>query len=196
MNKINKGLIIIIVAPSGSGKSTLLKMIFEKYRKLSWSISTTSRKIRPKEVHGKDYFFTTTANFKREIEANRFVEWAEVHGNYYGTSKDFINHALQTGEFVVCDLDVQGTDEMLKLYPDDARAIFIEPPSLEVLEQRLRDRGTETEDTIFRRITNAKSELKRKNDYHYLVQNDSLEDAYKHLEKIVKDLIENKKTGA
>ncbi len=179
-----KGKIIIIVAPSGTGKSTLLKMLFEEFPILNWSVSTTTRPMREGEVDGKDYNFISVEEFKKGIESDDFVEWAEVHSNYYGTSKTFISQMLEAGKLVVCDLDVKGTDNMLKTYPEDAEAIFIEPPSLEILRKRLRGRATDDTNIIELRLNNAEQELKRKDDYDHLVKNEELEQAYRDLKNV------------
>ncbi len=183
------GRIIIIVAPSGTGKSTLLKMLFAAYPALNWSVSTTTRSIREGEIDGRDYNFISVEDFKKGITEGEFIEWAEVHANYYGTSKKFISQMLEEGKVVVCDLDVKGTDNMLESYPEDAEAIFIEPPSLETLRQRLRGRATDGTNIIELRVKNAEEELKRKNDYHYLVKNEDLQVAYGELSKIFKEIL-------
>ncbi|MCB9091320.1 MAG: guanylate kinase [Halobacteriovoraceae bacterium] len=187
-----RGHIIIIVAPSGTGKSTLLKMLFEQFPQLHWSVSTTTRDKRPGEVEGKDYFYTTVEKFKKGIEAEDFAEWAEVHNNYYGTSKKTVEHALENGNIVVCDLDVQGTDSMLQSFPDDTTAIFIEPPSIEDLEKRLRKRATDNTQVIETRLKNAAKELQRKNDFHYLAKNENLEQCYKDLVSIFTEILEQR----
>ncbi|MCB9095432.1 MAG: guanylate kinase [Halobacteriovoraceae bacterium] len=193
MKKMEKrGHIIIIVAPSGTGKSTLLKMLFEQFPQLHWSVSTTTRDKRPGEVEGKDYFYTTVEKFKKGIEAEDFAEWAEVHNNYYGTSKKTVEHALENGNIVVCDLDVQGTDSMLQSFPDDTTAIFIEPPSIEDLEKRLRKRATDNTQVIETRLKNAAKELQRKNDFHYLAKNENLEQCYKDLVSIFTEILEQR----
>ncbi len=173
--------IIIIVAPSGTGKSTLLRMLFENLPQLIWSVSTTTRDKRVGEVYGRDYFFSDKNTFERMIKNEEFAEWAEVHGNYYGTSRNYLDENLKNNRYVVCDIDVQGADAIKKIYKDKAQAIFIEPPSVEVLEERLKKRATDSTQVIQTRINNAKSELTRKNDYDYLVKNDDLECAYKDL---------------
>jgi guanylate kinase len=186
---MKSGVIIIIVAPSGSGKSTLLKEIFKKYRILKWSVSTTTRAARLGESHGRDYFFSNEINFKRGIDERRFVEWAKVHGNYYGTSKEYIDHCLYSKDVIVCDLDVQGAIEMKRLYPRCSEAIFIEPPSLSVLADRLKKRGSESEESLRVRVKNAEQELKFKNDFDFLVKNDSLDHAQKALENCFDTII-------
>lgn len=184
-----RGKLIIIVAPSGTGKSTLIKKLREKFPFLCWSVSTTTRSKRPTEVHGVDYFFTSTEEFKKGIQLNDFVEWANVHGNFYGTSKKFVEQGLSEGKIMLFDLDVQGTDAMLRVFPKDARVIFIAPPSLEILEKRLRERGTENEESIKRRTLNAVDEIKRKNDFEFLVINDNFDQALQDLSSVISQIM-------
>lgn len=179
-----QGKIIVIVAPSGTGKSTLIKRLLKKIDVIKWSVSCTTRPKREQEVHGQDYFFMSELEFKKKIEAKEFVEWAIVHSNYYGTSQSFLKSQVDQGFFVLCDVDVQGTDSIKKIFKDDSVAIFIEPPSIEELEARLRLRGTESDEVIAERIRNAREEIKRKNDYDFVVINDDIDRAYDELENI------------
>jgi guanylate kinase len=185
--------LIVIVAPSGTGKSSLIKKLREEFKQLHWSVSKTTRRKRVNEIEGVDYFFTTEEEFKSDIEKNRFVEWAKVHGNYYGTTKDFVEKGIKEGKVLLFDLDVQGTDAILRDYADYARVIFIAPPSLSSLEERLRARGTEDEETIKRRTQNAVHELKRKNDFEFLVVNDDFDQAYDDLSTIIREILGIKK---
>lgn len=186
---MEKGKIIIIVAPSGTGKSTLIKRLKEEFRELHWSVSFTTRKMREGEVDGKHYFFISREEFIKKKEQGDFIEWAEVHGNFYGTSKGFVSTKVNNGFSLLFDLDVQGADNMKKQFGDEADAIFIAPPNIEALEARLKGRGTEPQDVIRLRLDNAKSELERKDDYDFLVINDELEQAYVDLRKIVANLL-------
>lgn len=184
-----KGIIIVIVAPSGTGKSTLIERLKNDIPRLEWSVSYTTRPKRTGEVHGKDYFFIEESQFKAMIEREEFVEWAKVHSNYYGTSKSFVRQGLELGKTLLFDLDVQGCDEIKKEFKEDSHVIFIEPPSIEELEKRLRGRATDSNETIELRVSNAKSELLRKNDYDSLVMNDEVERAYQELKNLVNKLI-------
>jgi guanylate kinase len=184
------GKIIVICAPSGTGKSTLINRLKTDYPQLEWSVSCTTRPIRANEVNGKDYHFITTEEFEKEIQQDGFVEWAKVHSNYYGTSKSFVSLGLNQGRKMLFDLDVQGADSMKKIFGHDAQVIFIEPPSVEELEKRLRLRGTDSDQVINERVANARKELARKNDYDFLILNDDVEKAYQALQTAVKKILD------
>lgn len=180
-----KGKILIIVAPSGTGKSTLIKRLKEEFRDLHWSVSFTTREMRDGEVDGKHYFYISKEEFLKKKDQGDFIEWAEVHGNYYGTSLGFVNSKVNNGYSLLFDLDVQGADNMKSQFGDQATAIYIAPPSLDTLRERLLGRGTDHQDVINLRLENAKNELQRQNDYDYLVVNDELDKAYQELREIV-----------
>ena len=182
------GFLIIIVAPSGTGKSTLIKRLMKDLPELKWSTSYTTRPPRTGEVHGENYFFVSLEEFQSMLNSQDFLEYAVVHSNYYGTSKTFINDRLSAGDVILLDLDVQGADRVKAHFKNRAKAIFIEPPSIEELERRLRDRGTESDQVISERIQNAKNELLKKNSYDFLILNDDIEKAYQRLKSLVSDL--------
>jgi guanylate kinase len=183
------GNMIVICAPSGTGKSTLLNRLKSDIPDLIWSVSCTTRPIRPGEVHGKDYYFIKPESFEKQIDAGEFIEWAKVHSNYYGTSKRFVTEGLLNNWKMLFDLDVQGADSMKKIYGESAQVIFIEPPSVEELERRLRARGTDSEQVIHERIANARKELLRKNDFDHIIMNDDVGDAYQSLKALVERIL-------
>ena len=180
---------IVICAPSGAGKSTLLTKLKKDHPELVWSVSCTTRPMRTGEAHGKDYFFIKTDSFEKQIADGEFIEWAKVHSNYYGTSKRFVEEGQANNLKMLFDLDVQGVDAMKKIYGDEAQVIFIEPPSIEELEKRLRSRGTDKEEVIIERIKNARRELLRKNDFDHIILNDDVERAYKDLKALVERIL-------
>lgn len=183
-----KGKVVVIIAPSGAGKSTLISRLKEDFPEIKESISYTTRGIRPGEKDGKNYFFVDNDQFEAMIAQNEFIEWAKVHTNYYGSSKSFVEEMLNSGHVVLFDIDVQGADSIKNVFPNESVHIFIEPPSLEELERRLRGRKTETETAIQERLKNARAELNRKDDFDHLVLNDDLEKSYEELKKIVEKL--------
>ncbi|MDA3971846.1 MAG: guanylate kinase [Desulfobulbaceae bacterium] len=171
-----KGNIIILSAPSGTGKTTILRKIMPELGHISFSISHTTRKARVGEKNGVDYHFVDQEEFLRLKEQGEFIEWAEVHGNYYGTSVLSVVQLQEQGQDVVLDIDIQGARQVREKLPE-ASSIFIIPPSWEEQEKRLRGRGTDDETTIHLRLTNAKAELKDIDLYDFVVVNDTIDDA-------------------
>lgn len=188
--EVKKGKLVIIVAPSGTGKSTLLKKVKVEFPMLNESVSYTTRAQRPGETHGVDYFFVSEDEFINMKDSGEFLEWALVHDDYKGSSLNFVEGQLSEGHSLLFDLDVQGADSMKKFFGNQAQVIFIAPPSLEELERRLRDRGTESEDKIQIRLSNAKAEMARVDDYDFIVKNDELERASLELRKVIKEILE------
>lgn len=183
------GKMIVICAPSGTGKSTLLNRLKTDIPDLVWSVSCTTRPMRAGETHGRDYFFIKAQNFEKQIADDEFIEWAKVHSNYYGTSKRFVNEGLANNWKMLFDLDVQGADAMKKIYGGEAQVIFIEPPSIEELEKRLRARGTDSQEVIEERIKNARKELENKNKYDHLILNDDVDTAFQKLKSVVQRIL-------
>ncbi len=179
-----RGILIVVSAPSGTGKTTLCHMLLKEFPDMQFSVSYTTRKPRPGEVNGRDYFFVDRKTFERMIEEGDFLEWAEVYGNLYGTSKSQVLKALSAGKDVLLDIDTQGALQVKKNFPE-AVLIFILPPSFEELERRLRSRGTDDEETIKRRLEFAREEIRRAPLYDYVVVNDRLEVAYDGLRSII-----------
>lgn len=179
--------LIIISAPSGAGKTTLGKRLLEDFPILKQSISSTTRPPRANEIHGKDYLFVPLEEFKKGIEKDHFAEWAHVHGHYYGTSKAVIERAFKEGHRLLLVIDVQGAKALKTEYPETCFSVFITPPSLYELENRLRSRGTDSEETIRKRLQNAGIEMKESSRFDTIIVNDSLERAYQELKTRVKE---------
>lgn len=178
------GNLIVISAPSGAGKTTLCRALLRRYPDILYSISTTTRKPRKGEKDGCDYHFMDKEDFVRKLKDGSWAEWALVHDHYYGTSAVFLERTLNAGKDVLLDIDVQGTRQILERYPN-AVTIFIMPPSLDVLRERLEKRGTDNRETIEKRIRNAREEMAQKNIYHYVIVNDDLETAIGRIIQIV-----------
>ncbi|MBD3840968.1 MAG: guanylate kinase [Campylobacterales bacterium] len=178
---IQKGAILLISGPSGCGKSTLLKAVYKSITNYYFSISTTTRAPRVGEQDGVDYFFTTKEDFQNGISQGNFLEWAQVHGNFYGTSLIPIQKALQENKLVIFDIDVQGFEQVRKQLANITTTVFITTPSLKELETRLISRGTDPQEVIQKRLTNAKKEIEYIDQYDYLIINDNLEIASKQL---------------
>jgi len=179
-----EGLLIVISAPSGAGKTTLTKLLLNEIPSLEFSVSFTTRPPREGEANGRDYWFVSREEFERRIREGDFLEWAEVHGNLYGTSKSQVLKALGEGRDVLLDIDTQGAIEVKKKFPE-AVLIFILPPSLGELERRLRKRGTDEEEVIRRRLEFAREEIKKAPLYDYIVLNEEIEEALRRLVGII-----------
>lgn len=179
------GKLFVLSAPSGTGKTTILKKVMAEVEGLKFSISHTTRCPRQGEQDGVDYHFVTKDDFKAAIEKGNFLEWAEVHSNFYGTSSEAIEQQLKKGIDVVLDIDVQGADIIRSRDDVEAIDLFIAPPSLKELERRLRGRGTEQEDAILTRLKNARVEMHSAKKYQYLIINDEIDIAAQSLKAIV-----------
>jgi len=170
------GQLWVVSAPSGVGKSTILKAVLEQEPELRFSVSRTTRAPRPGEVPGRDYHFISRTEFEAGIGAGRFLEWARVHDQFYGTDRAPIETWLQAGHDVILDIDVRGARQVRAAAPG-LLSVFILPPSFAILEQRLRGRGTEAPDQVARRLGVARRELEEVTSYDYLIVNDRLAEA-------------------
>lgn len=180
-----KGQLFILSAPSGAGKTTLLKKVMAQLSGLAFSISHTTRPPRSGEKNGIDYHFVSVEEFQVMRDQGLFLEWAEVHGNFYGTSRPAVMKQLEQGQDIILDIDVQGAAIIAKDTTVAAVSVFIAPPTLAELERRLRGRGTDSNETIELRLHNAAWEMEAAPDYDYLVINDSLEEAAATLRAVI-----------
>lgn len=185
-----KGKSIIFSAPSGAGKTTIVHHLLSKDFGLEFSISACSREPRSHEVDGKDYYFLDAEAFKEKIEADDFVEWEEVYtDNFYGTLKSEMQRIWGQGKTVIFDVDVVGGLNLKKEFGDNAMAVFVQPPSFEELESRLRGRSTESEDKIRQRMEKAAKELAFAEEFDHVLVNDNLLDAFKKAEELVEQFL-------
>lgn len=171
------GAILVLSGPSGAGKSSLLKEIINDIGECYFSISTTTRTIREGETDGVDYYFVGEDEFKKDIEEDNFLEYAFVHGNYYGTSIKPVKEALSEGKLVLFDIDVQGNTLVNNRLGDITTSVFISPPTLSELKKRLESRSTDSQEVIERRVEMAKREIQRISEYDFLIVNDNLQEA-------------------
>ena len=187
---MKNGKIIIFSAPSGSGKSTLIGHLLKRFPQLEFSISATSRAPRGSEVNGKEYYFLTNEVFKNKVAAGEFVEWEEVYaGTCYGTLRSELKRIWDKGHVIVFDVDVKGGVNLKKIFGDDALSIFIMPPSVEELRRRLEKRGTDTPETIAKRVAKAEEEITYAPLFDKIVVNDSLETAIADATRITESFI-------
>ena len=179
---------IIISAPSGSGKTTICKYLQKLDSSINFSVSCTTRQKRANEVEGKDYFFITNEEFEKKINDAKFIEWEQIHGNfYYGTLKSTLEKAINEDKRILLELDVKGAMSVKTLYPNKSLSIFIEPPSVEVLKLRLEKRGTDNDERIIKRLERLESELSYKSNFDYHVINDDLDQAVNEIMNIIKN---------
>lgn len=185
-----KGKLVIFSAPSGAGKTTIVKHLLQKDFGLEFSVSATSRQPRPGEVHGKDYYFLTAEEFRKKIESGKFLEWEEVYnGIFYGTLKNEVERIRDAGKHVIFDVDVVGGLNIKKYYGNEALAVFVQPPSVEELKNRLRNRSTESEEKINMRISKAEKELEFAGRFDVIIVNNELPKALKEAERVVSDFL-------
>jgi guanylate kinase len=189
---MSSGKAVIFSAPSGSGKTTIVKHLLTNNPKLGFSISACTRDKRGRdEQNGKDYYFLTPEEFKDKIDQNAFVEWEEVYeGNFYGTLKEEVQRIWDQGRHVIFDVDVKGGLNLKEYFGDKALAVFVKVPSLDVLNSRLKDRGTESEESLSRRLYKAKFEMTFENKFDVSLVNDNIEKSYSEAEKLVNHFIE------
>jgi guanylate kinase len=188
--KRKRGLLVVISGPSGVGKSTVVRRLFKVYPELLMSISSTTRVPRPGEVHGQHYFFITQEEFDLRVKQGDFLEWAKVHGSYYGTPRSFIEKELDKGKVVILEVDVQGATAVKRIVQEkelEASAVFIFliPPSVDILAFRLKKRKTEDEEVVNYRLRAAIAELQVMEKYDYIVVNDKVESAADKIKAII-----------
>ena len=181
---MRKGLLILISGPSGTGKGTVCDLLRQKHPEISYSISATTRQPRPGEQDGVNYYFYTKEKFREMIDQGQLLEWAEVYGNFYGTPKQKVLDRLDAGEDILLEIDTQGALNVMKVMPEGL-FIFLLPPSLEELAARLKGSGTDTEESLHRRLGAAVDEIKLATKYRYVVVNDKVEDAEETIANII-----------
>ncbi|MBF0358936.1 MAG: guanylate kinase [Magnetococcales bacterium] len=187
MSENRRGFVLILSAPSGAGKSTLASHLVSHYDDIKTSISTTTREPRPGENHGEHYFFVSKEQFEKDIAAGKFLEWAEVFGNYYGTSKEVVEATLASGQDLILDIDWQGARGVREsLDALDVISVSIVPPSLQSLRERLEARGQDSSEVIDGRMEKASQEMSHWREFDYLVINDNLEEGQADLVAIVR----------
>jgi guanylate kinase len=184
MNRSYKGKLFVLSGPSGAGKGTLRKKVFETVEDIRFSISCTTRPPRQGEKDGVDYRFISEEAFLTLLEEDRFLEYAKVHGHYYGTLRDDVERTLSSGIDMVLEIDVQGAFQVREKMPESI-LVFVSPPSLEELERRLRERGTESGENLRIRLRNARLEMLKSGDYDYVIVNDDAERASNELKSII-----------
>lgn len=183
---MSSGHLVIVAGPSGSGKSTLIKRFLKNHPGWTFPTSMTTREPRSGEVDGHHYYFVDRDHFREKIEAGAFLEWAAVYGLYYGTLKSTVKDGLDQGQRFLKDIDIQGANSLMDLLPpDQLTSIFIAPPSLELLKQRLMSRDTESEETLNNRLAEAEVEMKGTENFEHVIVNDDLEQAYQAFEEAI-----------
>jgi guanylate kinase len=179
-----KGLLIVVTGPSAVGKGTICRALLAENPNIRFSVSCTTRKPRPGEVHGVEYFFLSHEEFKAKIDAGEFLEWAEVYGNYYGTLKSYVDEVTENGHDIILDIDRVGARSVRETYPD-AVWVFVIPPSMEALRQRIAARGSESPEAVARRLAEAPKWIEEGLNYDYVIINDDLQRAVQQLRSII-----------
>lgn len=182
--------LLIFTAPSGAGKTTIVRHLLKRFDQLAFSISATTRQRRPSEVDGKDYYFISPEHFHELIAENAFVEWEQVYTDqFYGTLRREVERLWQAGKHIIFDIDVQGALNIKKAYPAQSLAVFIRPPSQQILIKRLKQRRTEDPESLKKRIEKVKAEMAYQEKFDVILINDELEKALQEAERIVKDFL-------
>lgn len=181
----NKGVLLVVSAPSGCGKDTIIAEVLKKFDDAFLSVSMTTRAMRPGEVEGVNYYFVSQTEFEEKIDQGEMLEYARYGSNYYGTPAGPVRELLEKGKTVILIIEVQGAGNVKRLFPD-ACNVFIIPPSFEILEKRLRGRGTDDNESIIKRLDIAKGELLRAEEFDYIVENDALDEAVEDIVTIIK----------
>lgn len=190
MNKIKpRGKVIVLVAPSGAGKTTLARRLLKNYPEIKFSTSATTRVPRKGEIDGKDYYFLSEEEFDQKVKNDEFLEWEYYSGNRYGTLLSEVDKLVESGYFPLLDIEVKGALNVLEIYGSEAVSIFVEPPSMEVLRQRLRKRGSETADMLKKRLERAELEMAHARHFDYTIVNDDLDTAYAKIQAIIEPFI-------
>ena len=181
---MNKGILVVVSGFSGAGKGTVMKRLMEKYDDYALSVSATTRKPRPGEEDGREYFFRTRDEFEKLIEEDALLEYAQYVENYYGTPRSYVEEQLQAGRNVILEIEIQGAMKIKEKIPE-ALLVFVTPPTVEELERRLTGRGTETAQVIADRLARAGEEAKGMEQYDYILVNDTVEECVDHLHQII-----------
>ncbi|CAD7033951.1 guanylate kinase [Pseudorhizobium endolithicum] len=181
-----RGLMLVLSSPSGAGKSTIARNLLDDDHSLEISVSVTTRQKRPSEIAGKHYHFITVPQFERMRDAGDLLEWAEVHGNYYGTPREPVEQAMAEGRDMLFDIDWQGALQLQEKMKADVVSIFVLPPSMTELQSRLHRRAEDTEEVIRTRLLNSRAEIEHWREYDYVIVNDDLDEAFGYVSCIVK----------
>ena len=181
---MQQGKLFVLSGPSGVGKGTILARLFVDFQDIEYSVSATTRQARTGEVQGENYYFLSEEEFFQLVENDQLIEWANVHNNYYGTPKEYVDKTLKKGQDIILEIDIQGAKQVRENYPD-AVFIFLLPPSLQELEQRLEQRGSEDKRNKKIRLRNAREEMEEKQKYDYVIINDRIEETVDQLRSII-----------
>jgi len=189
LNKQAEGKVIVIVAPSGAGKTTIAKKLLDEFPQIKFSTSATTRPPRKDEQDGTDYYFLSSDEFDQKIKNNEFLEWEYYSGNKYGTLQSEVDKLVESGYFPLLDIEVKGALNVQQIYNSKVVSIFIKPPSMDVLAERLTNRGSETDDSLQKRLTRAKEEMSYADHFDYAVVNDDLDTAFSEVKEIIQPFI-------